>query len=356
MTVAAHLKSLYIEILARCNKRCIYCYNGDILSNADLIPLSMLRTVIAEAKKEGVMSITFSGGEPLMHPDIASIMAFCAEQELHTTVISNLTLLTPALADAFAASNTALQITADSGNAAVHDASRGSGTFEAQKNSLALLREHGYKGAITLRSNIYHANCSKENIASVFALAREEGITSINFALAHNTPLFKESISDEALKEEIAQWVIDTAKDFEGITAEFPEAAPNLGCPLLSESNDMDCGFRIAPDGNVFPCQLFFEPQFALGNIYHEHMAEIIEGEKLQRLLSLLRMRKHYISECQSCVCQSMCSAGCPATAFLNTGNIFHPAGPCARRKKTYRAVLNEAFKKTASARPDSLG
>lgn len=50
-------------------------------------------------------------------------------------------------------------------------------------------------------------NCSYENILSILDFAREYGISTVNFALAHRTDSFCLTAESEREKEDIINWV-----------------------------------------------------------------------------------------------------------------------------------------------------
>jgi MoaA/NifB/PqqE/SkfB family radical SAM enzyme len=97
--LARAIKSTRHPILAhiiptrRCNLSCTYCNEFDKVSNP--VPTAeMLRRVdLLAALGTGI--ITFSGGEPLLHPDLDTIIRAIRRHGIIATLISNGYLLTP---------------------------------------------------------------------------------------------------------------------------------------------------------------------------------------------------------------------------------------------------------------------
>ena len=97
--LARALKSRHHPILAhiiptrRCNLSCAYCNEYDKVSNP--VPTAeMLRRVdLLAALGTGI--ITFSGGEPLLHPDLDEILRAIRRHGIIATLITNGYLLTP---------------------------------------------------------------------------------------------------------------------------------------------------------------------------------------------------------------------------------------------------------------------
>lgn len=342
--VRTKLRGLYIEILSQCNQKCIYCYNEKIIQQKNVLPLEIVERNLLKAKELGIDSVTFSGGEPLLYLQIGELLKYCHQLHMNVSIISNITLVNKEKALLLAKYNPKIQITVDSGDDCLHDLSRGNGTLEKQRQALSMLYESGYSGEVNVRTNLWGENSTYENIESVCDFAKENHLKYIRFALAHNTDFFHGSIGDMERKKDISKWVERVKEKYSDLVITFPEESVEFGCPLLQEKEEIECGFRIAPNGDVFPCQMFFDAEYCLGNIYKDTIDTIVTSEKLQRLLELLRLRKYYIHECQGCVCQCICEGGCPAKAVLDSGNIFTPSGACTQRNEVYQGLLMQAL------------
>ena len=82
---------LWLEVTGRCNLRCVHCYSasgpeGDhgTMSGADW------RRTIEEAAALGAERVQFIGGEPTLHPDLASLVRHALSCGLGVEVYSNL--------------------------------------------------------------------------------------------------------------------------------------------------------------------------------------------------------------------------------------------------------------------------
>src|SRR6267142_6349442 len=97
-----HLAALWVQVTGTlCNLQCVHCINASGPREPWLPPLAAdtVRRYIAEAAGLGVKEIYFTGGEPFMHPQIMALRAFALERA-PTTVLTNGTLITDAVADA----------------------------------------------------------------------------------------------------------------------------------------------------------------------------------------------------------------------------------------------------------------
>ncbi len=86
-----------LEITRTCNLRCRHCYNFDRSrppspSPQELTPSEISR-VIDELADAGCLSLSFTGGEPLMHTDIAVLVRHARKRRFAVKVKTNGTLL-----------------------------------------------------------------------------------------------------------------------------------------------------------------------------------------------------------------------------------------------------------------------
>ncbi len=90
--LAAPLVVLW-EVTRRCNLRCIHCLNrsGSVTEELSTEQARHLVREIAEAK---VPFIFWSGGEPLLRPDLLSLAAYAKSLNVADVLLTNGTLLT----------------------------------------------------------------------------------------------------------------------------------------------------------------------------------------------------------------------------------------------------------------------
>jgi MoaA/NifB/PqqE/SkfB family radical SAM enzyme len=99
----------------RCNLACTYCNEYDRVS--DPVPLEEMRRRIDRLADLGTGIITLSGGEPLLHPEVAELVRQIRRRGAIATIITNGYLLTPALIETLnGAGLDSLQISIDNVN------------------------------------------------------------------------------------------------------------------------------------------------------------------------------------------------------------------------------------------------
>src|SRR5262245_32120883 len=96
--VAAALKSPHRPILAqiipvrRCNLSCAYCNEYD--KTSEPVPVEEMSRRIDRLAALGTLAITFSGGEPLLHPELETLVERIRGANIIATLITNGYLLT----------------------------------------------------------------------------------------------------------------------------------------------------------------------------------------------------------------------------------------------------------------------
>jgi hypothetical protein len=115
-----------------------------------------------EAAQLGVRDVYFTGGEPFLHKQILPILQRSL-QIAPTTVLTNGTLITPAVADTLAALQAEsrysleMRISLDDVDAAKNDAVRGKGAHARAVRALRLLHERGLLPIVAVTEYLYEA-------------------------------------------------------------------------------------------------------------------------------------------------------------------------------------------------------
>jgi sulfatase maturation enzyme AslB (radical SAM superfamily) len=86
-------RRLNVELANICNLHCSYCFRADenlYSSHAEFFPIELLRRVIAEARTTvNITRVSFTGGEPTLHPAFAETLTAVAGAGLTTSFVTN---------------------------------------------------------------------------------------------------------------------------------------------------------------------------------------------------------------------------------------------------------------------------
>ena len=110
----------------QCNLKCVHCYQDAEEATERELTTDEAKKMIDEIARAGFKIMIFSGGEPLLRPDIYELVAHAASRGLRPVFGSNGTLITDEVARRLKeAGAAAMGISVDSLDAAKHDKFRG---------------------------------------------------------------------------------------------------------------------------------------------------------------------------------------------------------------------------------------
>ncbi len=141
--------------------------------------LAQEKAVLKQIYRSGAVGVAFEGGEPLLRNDLVEILAFSRSLPLHTSLITNGTLLESRIDEIAPYINGVVYVSLD-GLEKTHDAIRGvGGSFRKAVRGIGAAKE---KVAVTINTTVMAENI--DEIESMVRLAKELG-TKISVAVAH---------------------------------------------------------------------------------------------------------------------------------------------------------------------------
>jgi len=87
------------ELTYGCNFRCVHCYNPTHRVLPDELTTREVVTILDQIADFGMLSVTFTGGEPFIRPDIVEIVRHAHARGLVLQFLTNATRITPSIAD-----------------------------------------------------------------------------------------------------------------------------------------------------------------------------------------------------------------------------------------------------------------
>lgn len=165
------------KVTYNCNLKCKMCPFWKRPSHDP--SLEQEKAILLQIYNSGACAIAFEGGEPLLRRDLAEILAFSRSLPLHTSLITNGTLLESRIDEIAPYINGVVYVSLD-GLEKTHDAIRGvSGSFRKTVDGIRAAKE---KVPVTINTTIMTVNINE--IESLVELAKELG-TQISIAVAH---------------------------------------------------------------------------------------------------------------------------------------------------------------------------
>jgi|GEM_PF-1348252 len=334
------VKALYIELTQKCNLHCTHCYN-DSGKDCMEIKYDTLLSLLDDALFMNVEAYSISGGEPLMADNFMRILFEITNRGFSkiSIVTNGLLLDNKKIKNILEINkNIKFQISLD-GLGESHDIIRGNGTFSKLMTTINLLRENNC-------DFIFHTLIHKYNynqIGDIIDFAKKNGAHQIDFALLKRKGRGKDNYSEISLScEETLElfkkyYLNENFIDKKNIHINFPKIFFG-SCPLFG-SEPVEVFARIDALGNVYICQNFDGKENILGNIYNEHLQDIIVDKRIDTQKKHFEKSTHYL-KCNSCFLNSICGKGCPGVEYTDFDDLNCSLDCNIRKKYALEKIL----------------
>ncbi|MHB1356144.1 MAG: SynChlorMet cassette radical SAM/SPASM protein ScmE [Anaerolineae bacterium] len=347
-------RALDIEITARCNLHCRYCYffNNNAVDYREL-PTDDWLKFFAELGSLRVMNITLMGGEPFIREDLPVLLEGIVRSRMRFSILTNGTLIDDEIASFIASLRRCdyVQVSVDGSCAIVHDTCRGPGSFDAAIRGIRTLQRHRINTAV--RVTIHRNNAHDlEHIAHL--LLEELGLPSYSTNSAGYLGTCRLNADDIMLTAVERQSAMETllclAEKYPGrISAnagplaegrawrQMEDARAHGALPFPNGGHLTACGcptskISVRADGAIVPCSMLAHNE--LGRINQDALAEIWQHNPvLNQLRSRNAIPLARFGFCSSCSYIPYCTGNCPGLAYTITGQVDHPSPDgCFRR------------------------
>ena len=340
------------NITSQCNLKCRHCYieATEAAKDNEMTTADGMAFIddLAEMK---VPVLMFSGGEPLVRPDLFELAAYAVEKGLRIVLSTNGTLIDDFTAQLIKEAGFQYVGVSIDGSEETHDMFRGEkGAFAAAIAGIRAAKAAGNRTGVRFTLN----SLNKRDLPAVLDLIEQEKID--RFCMYHLVYAGRggdmknlDVTLDE--KREVAQLLIDKALDFDrrGVELEIlttdnhadglylldyiaktnPARVPEVR-QLLELHGGCSAGDRMADVdylGNVHPCQ--FWSDLTLGNVRKRKFSEIWNDlEANDGILARLRTKPAQLNaQCGKCSQNRLCG-GCRIRASVD-GDIWGDDPAC---------------------------
>ncbi len=176
---APPLRLLFWETTTGCNLECVHCRRLEVsreLSKRDLTT-EQARGFIKTLPETGTPILVFSGGEPLMRPDLFELAEEARGLGLPTALATNGTIMDEGIARRIVEVGIRrVSVSFDGPDAPTHDQFRGAGAFERSIAGVRMLRRQGM--SVQINSTIARHNYRK--LDKTYELALELGADALH--------------------------------------------------------------------------------------------------------------------------------------------------------------------------------
>ncbi len=335
-----------------CNLNCIHCYAKAVHQSHD----SELTTeegfnLIDDLATFGVPVLLFSGGEPLLRPDLIELISYSASKGIRAVISTNGTLITEEKAILLKNAGVSYAGISLDGLEHVNDHFRGvEGAFQKALNGIKNCQKVELK--VGFRFTINKLNI--DQVPGIFDLAEKMNIERICFYhlvySGRGSNLVDQDLSHSETRK-IVNIIMDRTKDMytrglkkEVLTVDNHADGPYLYLRMLKENNPraeevlellkMNGGNSsgegigcVSWDGAVYADQFWREHSF--GNVLVRPFSQIWSNLTNPLMAQLKDKRRYVKGRCASCKWLDICSGNFRARAEAVSGKIWGEDPAC---------------------------
>ena len=340
------------NVSQRCNLRCIHCYSdSDGCAGTDDLTTEEGKRLIDGVVAFGCPVLLFSGGEPLMRPDVPDLIEYASSKGIRVVISTNGTLIDDAMAKRLKKGTVSYVGVSLDGAEQTHDAFRRSkGAYKAAIEGIRACKRAGLKTG--LRFTITKRNAA--DIPSIFECALAEDVPRVCFYHLVYTGRGKQRREDTLPLSETRRVVDDIidrtarinkeGRDLEVLTVDNHCDGPYLYLRMKKEGHDRAEPARalltknggnssgvaiscVSWDGTVYPDQ--FWRHYPLGNVRRRPFGDIW-SDTSDPFFRKLKDKKHFVNgRCSTCRFLDICGGNFRVRAEAMTGDVWAPDPAC---------------------------
>lgn len=340
------------NVTKACNLRCVHCYaRAGETSPADELTNEQGKILIDDLSDFGVPVILFSGGEPLMRPDLVDLASYAVKKGIRAVISTNGTLITADRAMELRDIGLSYVGVSLDGIGEVHDRFRGKeGAFYDTLRGIDNCQKAGLK--VGLRFTMNRLNVAE--ISKIFDLLEEKDIPRACFYhlvyAGRGSDMVKQDLTHEETRKTV-DLIMDRTRDLhergkpkEVLTVDNHADGPYLYLRVLredpvrakevlsllemNEGNSSGRGIGcVSWDGNVYADQ--FWRHYSFGNVRERPFSEIWMDTS-DPLMAKLKDRKRYVKgRCARCRWLDICAGNFRVRAEAVTGDVWAEDPAC---------------------------
>lgn len=321
------------EITRKCNLKCKHCFSNSGQPEFDELSLDEIKKAIDQLVNKKILYINFTGGEPLLRPDLFDILSYASSKRISINLSTNGFLINEEFLELLLKTNIfSVQISID-GLSELHDSFRGArGAFQRCLDAVHLLREADIIVEISTavnKTNIVQISEIIDQVANAGASVFKTTLfIPVGRGKSHQKDLaltsddvYKLAIIINKKEEEMKgrlfvenrscyPWLLDGTD----LTDNIWIRSKNVGCSAGNTN------IFIKSNGDVAPCP--FLRDLTLGNLRKNTLDEIWESKVLDIFRNI--HPGDLQGKCQNCEHLGIrCYGGCRAAALAYSGDLY---------------------------------
>ena len=340
------------NVTRRCNLKCVHCYShSEDRDYGGELTYDQGIDLLDDLSSFGVPVVLFSGGEPLIRPDLLDLMKHASSKGMRAVISTNGTLIDGKMAKSLKEVGLSYVGISLDGLQQTHDEFRRiPGTYSRVIRAIKNCKENGLK--VGLRFTVNKRNFKE--IPGVFDLVESEKIPRICFYhlvySGRGAQLIEEDLTHQETRD-----VVDTIMDrtrrlhdlgmpVEVLTVdnhadgpflylrmlrEDPERAAQVMKLLqMNEGNNSGRGIGcVSWNGDVHPDQ--FWRHLTLGNVQEKPFSQIWTDQENEFLMKLKNKKAHVTGRCSKCKWLNICGGNFRVRAEAVYDDVWAPDPAC---------------------------
>jgi 12,18-didecarboxysiroheme deacetylase len=340
------------NVTRACNLHCVHCYARAVEQKHEKeLTHDQGLAVIDDLADFGAPVILFSGGEPLMRPDLTELARYAVSKGMRAVISTNGTLITLEKANELKKIGLSYVGVSIDGMEPVNDRFRGKkGAFRDAMAGIKNCQEAGLK--VGLRFTINRMN--RDEIPYILDLLEEHDIPRVCFYhlvyAGRGSDLVEQDLDHEETRK-VVDVIMDRTRDLHGrgiskevLTVDNHADGPYVYLRMLRENNpraeevfrllEMNEGNSsgrgigcISWDGSVHADQ--FWRHYSFGNVLERPFSEIWSDLSNPLMAQLKDKKKHVKGRCAACKWLDICAGNFRVRAEAVTGDIWAADPAC---------------------------
>lgn len=320
---------VWLELTRRCNLNCPHCYIDGGLARQNEMKTHEFHTLIDELAQMGVWAVTFTGGEPTLHPDFVDLVVHAHECGMLIGIATNGWLLTEQLLNSLPQDGVIISVSLD--NLHTIGNQQANNNFEIATRAILKSQEKGFLTNLMVNTNRRNI----DDLEMWLDWGEKHGVSIRNI---HTYPLGRGKIEKELELINTPEYVNKAAHlwlreilmehEYHKKSGLCVGALFNYGLTLGYLTRRCSSGrflCYISADGTVYPCtNCAAENILSPGNIRENGFINLWRSDWEIRNYSW----DNFKSTCKGCVLEDTtkyyCSSRCPAMSYARHGNYFN--------------------------------
>ncbi len=319
-TVTSPYRKAILQITNVCNLHCAHCFVSSTTFGYS-IPYADVEKMVSQFMMLNVITVTLTGGEPFMHPEIIKIVKLLRRNNIEISICTNATLVSEEHVMELAnIGNVHFNVSLDGFSVETHGIFRGDkDSFIKTCETIRILNKYNLMKGILVTPNTL---TPPEEYVDLCKFAVDNNAKYVLMNPLSNFGRGIKSINSLAASKQMMENIRTITERFQESTKMVFIRFPNKNLPLLGcEAGRI---FYIFTNGDVAICPYLvfaaknprskYDPiHFIAGNIFDSNI-----DTRINNLVSNYIQIRGMNETCLSCYLRNTCGKGCPASIIAS--------------------------------------